>query len=283
VNDLEHVLGPRLHDLADQMAGPDPVVPAADAIARHGRQRRARAGMAALAVVVALVAVGVPTGMSLLGAGHGATAGTPARTSTPPAEVTAGPSAAESSAAESAAQEALGKAVLQQLIAQRVTEPLRLTAPATWGDCPPATVLTTASGTPWSYWQGHLPGGPDGCEYLAGDGPPGTSTQESQEWPETQEWVSVGFLTGTTTEQMNAGVAASDSSSGDTCVSTNVSQNGLLQRCQGPAALHYVITVPDTGGKGIWVLSVFTGDRYDGDPGMALQAVTAMAQKTFGH
>jgi hypothetical protein len=295
VNDLERVLGPRLHDLADEMVGPHPAVPAADAIARHRRQRRTRAGTAALAVAVALVAVGVPTGMSVLGAGHGATAGgetaggdtaggetagttepSPTGASTAPSDTAAEASAGEASAAESLAKERLGKLSLQALIAQRVAQPLRLTAPAAWGNCPPASVLSTVAGTPWAYWQGHLPGGPDGCQYVAADGAVSTST------PETRESVGIGFLTGTTVEQMKAGVAGSDSSSGGNCVSTSVSQDGLLQRCLSTGQLRYSLTLPDTGGRGIWVLSVITGDRYSGDPGMALQAVTAAAETAFG-
>jgi hypothetical protein len=281
VNDLEHVLGSRLHDLADEMAGPHPAVPAADAIARHRRQRRARMSMAAVAVVVALVAAGVPTGVSLLGAGSSGgdtTAGTPtpaAPTSTPAAGTPPGNAAAES-AAESAAREASGKAVLQLLLMQRVAQPLRLTAPATWGACPQASVLSTVTGTPWIYWQGRLPGGPNGCQYMVADGAAGTST------PETRESVGIGFLTGTTVEQMRAGVASADSAPGNDCVSTPVSQNGLLQRCEVTGQLRYYLTVPDLGGRGIWVLSVVTGDRYGGDPGMALQAVTAAAVKAFG-
>jgi hypothetical protein len=280
VNDLERVLGPRLHDLADEMVGPHPAVPAADAIARHRRQRRTRAGTAALAVAVALVAVGVPTGMSVLGAGHGATAGgeTAGTTEPSPTGASTAPSdtAAEASAAESLAKEQLGKLTLQMLITQRVPQPLRLTAPPAWGHCPQASVLSTVAGTPWAYWQGHLPGGPDGCQYVAADGAVSTST------PETRESVGIGFLTGTTVEQMKAGVAGSDSSSGGNCVSTSVSPDGLLQRCLSTGQLRYYLTLPDTGGRGIWVLSVITGDRYSGDPGMALHAVTAAAETAFG-
>lgn len=282
MNDLEQVLGSRLHDLADEMTGPSPNLPAGEAISRHHRERRARAGMAALAVVVALVAVGVPTGMSLLGAGpsgHGATAGngttTPVATTptTPATDLT--DSAAARSAAESATKEAEAQAVLQRLMAQQVTQPLRLTAPARWGACPQTSHLSAVANAPFVYWQGHLPSGPDGCQYVVAPGAAGTST------PATREWVGIGFLTGTTVEQMNAGVAASDSSSGGDCVSSPMSGNAVLQRCLGPDDLHYSLTVPDTGGRGIWVLTVSTGLQYSVDPGMALEAVTFAAERAF--
>jgi hypothetical protein len=283
VNDLEHVLGSRLHDLADEMTGPHPAVPAADAIARHRRQRRARMGTAAVAVVVALVAAGVPTGVSLLGAGTsggGTTAGTPtpaAPTSTPDAGTPTGAPAAES-AAESAAREAAAHAELQLLMLARLPQPLRLTAPAAWGTCPEvASVLSRQLGTPWVYWQGHLPGGPRGCEYVDAAGAAGTST------PETRQSVGIGFLTGTTVAQMQAGVASGDADPALDCASSPVSGDAILQRCVVAGELRYALTVADTGGTGIWVLSVSTGDRYSGDPGTALQAVTRAAEAVFRH
>ncbi|WP_299955126.1 hypothetical protein [uncultured Modestobacter sp.] len=83
MTDLERTLGPQLHRLAEELApDADPLDQVAGARTRHRRQRRTRAGVTALAVVIAAIVVGVPTTLDRLSADPGDVAG-PRPTMTP--------------------------------------------------------------------------------------------------------------------------------------------------------------------------------------------------------
>jgi len=297
VTDLEHVLGPRLNDLADYLTEPVGTVPAGAAIARYRRQRRTRAGLAAVAAAVALIAIGVPTAMSTLGAGRpgggtahqGPAAPSPDWSVTLPADGTGSsgvtthveldppPPGAAADAQAVLEQEQL-HATAALLGAQG---PVRLTGPARWGSCPKAAPgLSAALHTDVVYWQGALPGGPDGCQFANAAGTAGSSS------PEDRLSVGIGFLRGATVIQMEHGVLGSAATSGGRCAvadAPEVAASAELQRCTLPGEVRTYLDVPDAGGAGIWVLSVTVGDRYPGDPaGTALAAVTRAAQSAFG-
>lgn len=295
MTDLEHVLGPRLHDLADHLVEPSATVPAGTAIARYRRQRRARAGLAAVAATVALIAIGVPTAMTTLGAGHPAGGGTarpgtpsPHVSVTPPTKATGGAGVTTpvkivppTPGAAADAQAALEQAQLKSSVALLAADgPVRLTSPAHWGSCPNAAPgLSYALHTDVVYWQGSLPGGPGGCQFANTAGTSGTSV------PENRLSVGIGFLTGTTTQQMQASIASSDGAAGSRCTHVDadpVAPRAELQRCTLSGEVRTYLSVPDAGGAGIWVLGVTVGDRYPGDSADALAAITRAAQAAFG-
>lgn len=277
MNDLEHDLPGRLSALADELTPPaDPAGQAAAAKGRYRRQRRTRAGLAAVAVAVVAIGIGVPTALgSLSGAPPtGGTAGVPssAPTAAPATDDVSLAEAQARLAAVAADRAADSSAELARAVGQ-VTAPLRLTAPATFGPCPDgAPALSTGLGVPVTYWQGHLPGGPAGCQWATG----------TSGLPADRFAVGIGFLTGTTAAQMQAGVA----SSGEQCTTAAVPAvhpQAELQRCTQGDAVEWYLDVPDTSGRGIWVLNATVGTSSTGPTaGTGLAQVAALATATWG-
>jgi len=275
VTDLEHVLGPRLNDLADYLTEPVGTVPAGAAIARYRRQRRTRAGLAAVAAAVALIAIGVPTAMTTLGAGRPAGGGTAGGGTSPV------PPAPPQSAVRDA-QAALEQAQLKAIVALLAADgPVRLTAPAQWGSCPNAApALSSTLHTDVVSWYGSLPGGPDGCQFANAAGTARNAP------PEDRLSVGIGFRLDASTGLAQTGAPSSESAADAGCVQVDaapVAPGAELQRCSVPGAARYYLTVPDPAAAGVWVLGVTAGDRYPGDPaGPALAAVTQVARSAFG-
>lgn len=295
MNDLHDSLGPRLQHLADDLVpAVDPTGQAAGAKARYRRARRTRIGLAAAAATAAVV-IGVPTAIGALSAppggaaaagGGGAPAGTgqdaapSAKAAAAAAAKSAAASAAEAaelSAAANGATDAQRATVARAQVAEavaRLDTPVELTAPKGLHGCPAGDeALSDGLGMPMSYWQGRLPGGPMGCEWSS-DLSPDTE-------PADRYSVGVGFLTGTTAAQMRAGVASSVA----TCSVTDlpaVARDAALQRCDNAGTTQWFALVPDTSGKGIWVLSATVGQHWQGPSGPeGLAQVAALAASTW--
>jgi hypothetical protein len=313
VNDLSA----RLHDLADDLAGPAPAVSASDAVARYRHRRRTRAGLVAVAAAVAVVAIGVPAVGSSLSSAPAPPAAPAPTTTSAPAPTSASPSsypdrsnedaissAAASSAqkaAEAAAAQAAAQGQLDALVAQ-LPSSLDLTSPTTWDQwlpgmkpypgtsteeemstCPRlADGLTAALGMKMSYWTGTLPQGPAGCTWvdvpLEYDGP-----------YDYEYMLSVGFLSDGTT----AGQYARESFDGGPghsvpCPSVPVAGpagGGVLIRCDGMDDRYgaaYTLVVPDVRGKGVWVLMASAQHDAPQDSDEALRALVRGVVQNYG-
>jgi hypothetical protein len=281
VSDLDRTLGAQLHRLADEIApAADPLDQVGAARSRHRRQRRTRAGLAAVAVAVAVIAIGVPTTIGALSSGPAGGVAGPGATAPPAPSGDPGTAAqTEAEAAESAAatgaQAAAGNTQAEAELAEvtaRLDSPIALTAPAEFGDCPDGVAaLSPEFGTDVTGGDGHLPGGPIGCRW---------SLRAAMQW--NQVSVGIGFLTGTTAAQMQAGV---DSPSDGRCTAVDVpavQAQAALQRCAGEAATEWYLNVPDSSGSGIWVLSAKVGvGAAPPSAGEALAAVAALARTTW--
>jgi len=311
VNDLAS----RLHDLADDLAGPAPAVSASDAVTRYRHHRRRRAGLVAVAAAVAVIAVGVPavgSSLSSAPARRPATTSPSVPTSAPASPSSSGDhsnqdastSAAASSAqaaAEAAAVQAAAQGQLDALVAQ-LPSSLDLTSPTTWDQwlpgmkpypgasdaediatCPHlADGLTAALGMKMSYWTGTLPQGPVGCTWvdvpLEYDGP-----------YDYQYLISVGFLSdGTTVGQY---VRESLNGVPDHPVPCpNVPVAGpaggkVLIRCAGMDDRYgatYTLVVPDARGKGIWLLMASAQHDAPQDSDVALRALVHGVVQNYG-
>ena len=197
-------------------------------------------------------------------------AATPAATSS---SATARPGGASTSAPTDPAHADL------QAVADSVAHPYRLRAPARFpGTCPDLDVaLSQAFGTAMRHWQGHLPGGPSGCQYAT------VPSTAAGSLPQDRFWVNIGFLTGTTADQMQRGVHGA----GGPCPAVDVpraASQAALDRCVHPGLdVAYDLYVPDTSGAGIWVLSTGAGARYSGVPASkAVVTIADAAQTIYG-
>jgi hypothetical protein len=289
VNDLSA----RLHELADDLAGPAPAVSAPDAVARYRHRRRTRAALIAVAAAVAVIAVGVPAvGSSLASAP--APPAAPANTTTTPsapsprdaqrsAEVSSASAAAESARDGMAQQQELADL---QAVAAQLTSPVVLTSPAAWDQwlpagkpypggsteddmstCPHlADGLTSALGQKMSYWIGTLPNGPMGCYWVP---------VPLKYGPDPYDYayiLTVGFLGDGTAPD---GVPSYEQQ-GQPCPSVPVpavDPQAVLTRCDVGTGVDVQLTLPDARGKGTWVLH--TQARADA-PHTATEALMAL-------
>ena len=274
MNDVENTLSPQLHRLADDLVPGDAGVSADAVLTTYRHRRRARAGIVAVAAVVALVGVGVPTLFAVVGADqptghHQSATGDP------------GPSSPSASATSSADPR---RADLEQ-VAAALTSSYRLAAPARWvtapnqpGDCPAIdAALSRALGTPMTFWNGRLPHWPEGCQYA----PAGSTAPDSTLG--TRFSVNIGFLGGMTVEQMRRGPFTPNSD----CVQVDVRSAGLpeaLDRCEfTPGRVVYHLYVADSHGAGVWALSTAGDGTFPGvTPAQAVTAVADAAQQVFG-
>ncbi|NYJ05680.1 hypothetical protein [Petropleomorpha daqingensis] len=285
-------LSTRLHDLADDLAGPAPAVSASDAVARYRHRRRTRAGLIAVTAAVAVIAVGVPAvGSSLSSAPAAPATPAPATTAAPTTSSPIPTSAPEekspiaSSAADDAAH--LQELAALQAVAAQLTTPVTLTSPTAWDQwlpagkpypgssteeemstCPRlATGLSAALGQKMSYWIGTLPNGPMGCEWvpvpLSYDGP-----------YDYAYLLSVGFLGDGTAPD---GVAAYEHQ-GQPCPTVPlpaVDPQAVLTRCDTGTGTELQLTLPDARGKGTWVLDAQARTEA---PHTATEALKALVQ-----
>ncbi|MGY1840869.1 MULTISPECIES: hypothetical protein [unclassified Modestobacter] len=292
MNDLEHTLPAQLRHLADDLApGSDPVAQAGAARARYRRQRRTRAGMAGLAAAVVAIVIGVPTTMGALSSApdpSGQVAG-PGTETTAPEDSSSWTAEREAREARSAAEQARDAeaAAAQAALAELGDEewsafvpllaPLPLTAPPDLAGCPDAAAtLSSSLGLPLQYWHGQLPGGPAGCVWGTGD--PATPSS-----PPDRHTVSIGFLVGTTAEQLQAGVHADTGGTCGVLDTPQVAAGAALQVCDGDEETRWWLNVPDTSGAGVWVLGATLGDRASGPGGAAsLAALAEVAWAAWG-
>ena len=290
-------LSARLHDLADDLAGPAPAVSASDAVARYRHRRRTRAGLIAVAAAVAVIAVGVPAvGSSLSSAPAGPAA---PRTTTPPAATTTAsgtghPLETETSLAESAASSAAQDAMRSQeladlqAVAAQLTSPVALTSPTDWDQWAPAGVpypmqtgtvnvdmatcphlaagLSAALGQEMSYWVGALPLGPVGCQWV------NTPLRYGSDPYNYAYVLTVGFLQNGTPPD---GVPNYEHQ-GQLCPTVpvpSVDPQAVLTRCDDGTGVDLQLTLPDARGAGTWVLDA---SARTGTPHTATDALVAL-------
>lgn len=216
-------------------------------------------------------------GLAVLAGGCAAASAT-----SPGATSSAASSAATASAAVAPASTPAGQDPASaglQSVATAIGHTYRLTAPTRFpGTCPDLSArLRQAFGTAMTYWQGHLPGGPRGCQYAT------VPSSAAGSLPQDRFWVNIGFLTGTTADQMQRG--AHDPSSACPAVDVpRAAAQAALDRCaHGDLDVIYDLLVPDTSGAGIWVLSTGAGTRYSGVPASeALVTIADAAQSIWG-
>jgi hypothetical protein len=275
MNDLRtSVLTARLNQLADDL------VPSYDATgevhaarSRHRRERHRRMAVGGVLAAAAAVAVTVPLTLgSLTGSptpGDVARTGTSTPAAAPPPAPTTQPGTPPAPAATPA------DAGLAEAVAL-LTQPLEYTASADLGDCPPdAGPVNHLLHTSLTYIAGSEPDrGPSGCQY--------TSDPLASSPPEQRYAVGIGFLVGTTTEQMRQGVAAE---TGGRCRSVDVPAvhpDAVLQRCSSGGTTDWWLNVPDTDGAGIWVVNATVGDGWQGSGGAAgIAALGPLAATTW--
>jgi hypothetical protein len=317
VTDVETQLPPRLHALADDLAG-GTTVSAEAVLTTYRRRRRTRAGLLATAAVVAAIAVGVPVAGSALGSAptHPATPApltTDAAPTTSAAAPTSGEADAEASAsiearrAELAAAAAAAQAAMQAAQAQAQLEAvhaqlpssLALTSPVEWDQwlpegkpiqgtspqedmrtCPRiAAGLGAALGQEFSYWQGTLPQGPIGCTWVP------TPLKAGPEAPHYPYLLSIGFLgDGTTVGSLARSSYLDGLPKGHPvpCPRMPIAGGGLLLRCDGSSAsddYEWTLLLPDHRGAGLWVAT--TGGRTDAARPSS-DAFVALVQATAG-
>jgi hypothetical protein len=314
VNDLSA----RLHELADDLAGPAPAVSASDAVARYRHRRRTRAGLVAVVAAVAVIAVGVPTVAHSLSsaparpAAPSSTTSSPATTSTTaapspdpdhanPDAIASAQAAAEATAAAAAAAQAAAQPELDALVAE-LPSSVDLSSPTTWdrwlpgmkpypgasdeedmATCPHlADGLSTALGMRMSYWTGTLPQGPVGCTWvdvpLEYDGP-----------YDYQYLISVGFLSdGTTVDQYAQQATNGLPNTPVACPRVPVAGpagGGVLISCDGMDDRYgaaYTLVVPDARGQGIWVLMASAQHNAPQDSDVALRALVHGVEQNYG-
>jgi hypothetical protein len=300
VNDLSA----RLHDLADDLAGPAPAVSASDAVARYRHRRRTRAGLIAVAAAVAVIAVGVPVvGNSLSSAP--ATPAAPATTTVPTTSSSAPISPAEteaslaSSAASSAANDGARSQELADLqaVAAQLTSPVALTSPTDWDQWAPdgvpypmqtgtvnvdmatcphlAAGLSAALGQEMSYWVGALPLGPVGCQWV------NTPLRYGSDPYNYTYVLTVGFLQNGTPPD---GVPSYEHQ-GQPCPTVpvpSVDPQAVLTRCDDGTGVDLQLTLPDARGAGTWVLdaSARAGAPHTADE--ALIALVHGVEQNYG-
>jgi hypothetical protein len=290
VNDLSA----RLHDLADDLAGPAPAVSASDAVARHRHRRRTRAGLIAVAAAVAVIAVGVPAVGSSLSSAPASPAA-PAITTTPSAPSTLDAQrSAELSSASSAAESARDDAARVQELASlqaaaaQLTAPVALTSPPDWdrwapdgvpypmqtgaenvdmATCPHlAAGLSAALGQEMSYWVGALPLGPAGCYWV------NTPLRYGSDPYDYTYVLTVGFLQNGTPPD---GVPSYEHQ-GQLCPTVPlpaVDPQAVLTRCDTGSGVELQLSLPDARGAGTWVLDAQV--RTDA-PHSATEALVAL-------
>ena len=166
-----------------------------------------------------------------------------------------------------------------QGVAAAIGHAYRLSAPTRFpGTCPDLSArLSQAFGTAMTYWQGDLPRGPEGCQYAT------VPSTAAGSMPQDRFWVNIGFLTGTTADQMQRGAH----NPGSACPAVDVPRaaaQAALDRCaRGDLDVVYDLYVPDTSGAGIWVLSTGAGTRYSGVPASdAMVTIADAAQSIYG-
>jgi hypothetical protein len=307
VNDLSA----RLHELADDLAGPAPAVSASDAVARYRHRRRTRAGLVAVVAAVAVIAVGVPTvAHSLSSAPARPAAPSPTTSSPATTSATAAPSpdpdhanpdASASAQAAAEAAQAAAQPELDALVAE-LPSSVDLSSPTTWdrwlpgmkpypgasdeedmATCPHlADGLSTALGMRMSYWTGTLPQGPVGCTWvdvpLEYDGP-----------YDYQYLISVGFLSdGTSVDQYAQQATNGLPNTPVACPRVPVAGpagGGVLISCDGMDDRYgaaYTLVVPDARGQGIWVLMASAQHNAPQDSDVALRALVHGVEQNYG-
>jgi hypothetical protein len=216
-------------------------------------------------------------GLAVLAGGCAAASGT-SSSATPPAASSLATATAAGAPASAPASEDAASAGLQG-VAAAIGHAYRLTAPTRFpGTCPDLSArLSQAFGTAMTYWQGHLPRGPEGCQYAT------VLSTAAGSLPQDRFWVNIGFLTGTTADQMQRGVNAS----GNACQAVDMPRaaaQAALDRCaRGDLDVVYDLLVPDTSGAGIWVLSTGAGTRYSGVAASeALVTIADAAESIYG-
>ena len=275
MNDLERDLTDRLHGLADDLAGHSAGVPVEAAVTRHRQQRRNRRVLTGVAVLVAVVVVGVPATVGSLSASpdQGDVARPEATTSAPHTTTASTPTPGTTSPADPTAA-ATSFPPVSTAEAGELTEPVVLTSPSAWDQwlpgmkpypgasteedmatCPVlSSGLTAALGHRMSYWVGTLPMGPSGCTWA-----PVPLQYDTIDYPFT---VSVGFLGDGTTAAQEAGsqVTVINGDQPRSCPAAELPGGAVLTECWNAGTTSIGLAVPDARGAGVWVLS---GDADD--------------------
>jgi hypothetical protein len=273
-------LGSRLSDLADELAPSIDVIGHVEgARLRYRRNRRVRMAVVAAAAAVAVAAVGIPAAVgSLAGPSSGEVAGTSPQTPalTGPArdrdDVTVDNALADQRPDATTRAAMHGAAQLAAALGNR-SERLELTAPADFADCPDgARTLGEWLKIDLPVQQGSLPGGPDGCEWMTAGA-----------LPEDRLTMGIGFLVGTTAEQMQRGVTSSQAEGCYVEAMPNVAPPlGALQVCSRDGTVDWYLNVMDTSGAGVWVLHATVGENYGPDNGViAIMSVAELAEATW--
>ena len=298
MNDAD--LATRLHDLADDLAGPDDAVSPETTIALYRRRRRTRAGLVATVAAVVAIAVGVPIAVGSLSSEGQPVEPAPFTTSAPTSAPA--PSAAPSTSTAptrstrpaATSPEPEHVAELEQVAAG--LPPLALTAPALWDQwlpegrpypqasidedaltCPRLSVrLAEVIGQEMSYWTGTLPG--YGCSWV--------ETPLDPDHADYDYVVTVGLSTDGTTVDEFRRLREGPGQGTHHCPwidLTTVATGSLLVRCAGPGSTSYTLAVPDTRVAGaLWVLSVSAEDAAAVRPSEILPVLAEGVLAEFG-
>jgi hypothetical protein len=303
VNDLD--LSTRLHDLAEEFAGPADGVAPETTIARYRRRRRTRAGLVATVAAVVAIAVGVPTAIGSLSSEGEVAVPTPsvstttaAPTTVPTTSRSATPTTAPTRSTRPAdtSPEPAHVAELQQVAAGLPAA--TLTAPTLWDQwlpdgrpypqssidedaatCPRLSArLAEVIGQQMSYWTGTLPG--YGCTWVE---TPLDAVNNVYDYA-----VTVAFYAdGTTVDELRRSREGPGQGT-HPCPSLDlpsVSEGALILRCDVThvATTSYALAVPDARvDGGLWVLSVSVKDAAPVRPAAILPVLLEGVADAFG-
>ena len=249
MNELETVLGSRLHTLAEDLTPQaDLYAQAVSARARYRHQRRARMGVALAVAAVAAVVVGVSTVTGAL-----SSAPAPGRDVAAPTTSSASgtPIPPEEGRLETLADD------LRAALEARAT-PLALNGPPAADACPErAPTLDSAFGTVLAE---HSSGA------AAGDCVWSTPNGDLQ--------ITLGFMVGGTIDQIHTDVDAETATAG--CLPTALPGSltfTALALCEEDGATGWHLRVMDTSDSGFWLLTVTLGDQRSEDPAATVAAV----------
>jgi hypothetical protein len=294
VNDLD--LTARLHDLADDLAGPaDGVVPETT-IARYRRRRRTRVGLVATVAAVVAIAVGVPTAIGSLSSSDREVAVPTPSVSTTTAKPTTLPTTAPTRSTRPAdtSPDPAHVAELQQVAAGLPA--VTLASPELWDQwlpegrpypqasidedaatCPRlAARLGEVIGQQMSYWTGTLPG--YGCTWV--------ETPLDPDFADYDYVVTVAFWADGTTVDEFRRLREGPGQGTHHCPWVDlpsVAPGSLLARCAGPGTTGYTLAVPDIRVEGgLWVLGVTVEDAAAVRPATILPVLVDGVVSEFG-